>query len=164
MKKKVLCVILAALLMIISLAGCSEAVGEIAGNVAAVAQAELEAQVKAAFEKYKVNVIEFRPLLGKLNGEAGNIQFFCAALVQSDSEAVPQDVAETLSKIFYDAGLTLQTGTAIESSYLEHKSLAYKFTDFEAGKTYYTVWCYTDKIPSLSDLESAVKSTSEGVG
>jgi len=48
MKKKVLCVILAALLMIISLAGCSEAVGEIAGNVAAVAQAELEAQVKAA--------------------------------------------------------------------------------------------------------------------
>ena len=164
MKMKVICGFLAVFMILTCLTGCSEAVGEIAGNVAAVAQAELEAQVKAAFEKYKVDVIEFRPLLGKLNGENGDLQFFCAALVQSDSEAVPQDVAKTLSNLFHDAGLSVQTGVSIESSYLEHKSLTYKFTDFEAGKTYYTVWCYTDKLPSLSDLEHAVGSTSEGVG
>ena len=164
MKKLLIC-LLALVLMLGCLTGCGEAVGEIAGNVAEVAKAELEAQVKAAFEKYKVDVIEFKPLLGKLNGSDGTIQFFCAALVQSDSEAVPQDVADTLGKLFHDAGLTVQTGSAIESSYLEHKTLSYKFTGFEEGKTYYTVWCYTDKIPSLSDLKEAIPATnSPGVG
>jgi len=164
MKKSIIC-LLALILVLGCLTGCGEAVGEIAGNVAEVAKAELEAQVKAAFQKYKVDVIEFKPLLGKLNGEDGTIQFFCAALVQSDSEAVPQDVADTLSKLFHDAGLTLQTGTEIENGYLEHKQLSYKFSGFEDGKTYYTVWCYTDKIPSLSDLKDAIPATdAPGVG
>ena len=165
MKKSLICMILATVLLCCALSGCSEAVGEIAGNVAEVAKAELEAQVKAAFEKYKVEVLEFRPVLGKLNGADGTLQFYCAALVQSDSQAVPEDVAGTLSKMFHDAGLSIQTGTTIESDYLEHKELSYKFSDFQEGKTYYTVWCYTDKIPSLSDLEAAAKAaTSNGVG
>lgn len=163
--KKSMIYLLALILLLSCLTGCSEAMGEIAGNVTEVAKAELEAQVKAAFEKYKVEVIEFKPILGKLNGSDGTIQFFCAALVQSDSEAVPQDVADTLSKLFHDAGLTVQTGTKIESAYLEHKELSYKFSGFQDGKTYYTVWCYTDKIPSLSDLKEAIPATtSPGVG
>jgi hypothetical protein len=163
--KKSMIYLLALILLLSCLTGCSEAMGEIAGNVTEVAKAELEAQVKAAFEKYKVEVIEFKPILGKLNGSDGTIQFFCAALVQSDSEAVPQDVADTLSKLFHDAGLTVQSGTKIESGYLEHKELSYKFSGFQDGKTYYTVWCYTDKIPSLSDLKDAIPATtSSGVG
>ena len=51
MKKSLICMILATVLLCCALSGCSEAVGEIAGNVAEVAKAELEAQVKAAFEK-----------------------------------------------------------------------------------------------------------------
>ena len=157
--------LLALILLLSCLTGCSEAMGEIAGNVTEVAKAELEAQVKAAFEKYKVEVIEFKPILGKLNGSDGTIQFFCAALVQSDSEAVPQDVADTLSKLFHDAGLTVQTGTKIESAYLEHKELSYKFSGFQDGKTYYTVWCYTDRLPTLEDLKNLVPSESgSGVG
>ena len=152
-------------LLLCCLTGCGEAVGEIAGNVAEVAKTELENQVKAAFEKYKVDIIELKTAVGKLNGENGDIQFFCAALVQSDSEAVPRDVADSLSKLFHDAGLAVQTGSEIESNYLEHKELSFKFTGFDDGKTYYLVWCYTDKLPSLSDLESLVPSgTTGGVG
>ncbi len=165
MKKSTICLLLALALVFCGLTGCGEAVGEIAGNVAEVAKAELETQVKAAFEKYKVDVIEFKPVIGKLNGSDGTIQFFCAALVQSDSEAVPRDVANSLSKLFHDAGLTVQEGSKVESGYLEHKELSYKFAGFEEGKTYYTVWCYTDKIPSLSDLQNAIPATSSpGVG
>ncbi len=164
MKKNIICMLLALVLTFCCLTGCSEAVGEIAGNVAEVAQAELEAQVKAAFEKYKVDVIEFRPVIGKLNGESGELQFFCAALVQSESDAVPNSVSGNLGLMFHDAGVVVQEGSKIESEYLEHKELSFKFSDFEEGKTYYMVYCYTDKIPTLSDLEGAIKSTSESVG
>lgn len=165
MKKRILSLLLALVLVLCGLTGCGEAVGEIAGNVAEVAKAELETQVKAAFEKYKVDIIELKTSVGKLNGSSGDNQFFCAALVQSDSEAVPQDVADSLSKLFHDAGLAVQTGSEIENEYLEHKELSFKFTGFDDGKTYYVVWCYTDKLPSLSDLENLVPTgTSPGVG
>ena len=36
---------------------------------------------------------------------------------------------------------------------------------FEEGKTYYTVWCYTDRLPTLEDLKAlAPDSTGSGVG
>lgn len=159
MNKRILSAVLALVLMLLCFTGCSEAVGEIAGNVAQAAQEELEAQVKAAFEKYKVDVIEFKTAVGRLNGTSGDIQFFCAALVESDSDAVPNSVAGNLGLMFHDAGVMVQTGSKIESEYLEHKEISFKFDDFEEGKTYYVVYCYTDKLPTLNPTETA-----EGVG
>ena len=78
---------------------------------------------------------------------------------------MPAEIADSLSKMFHDAGLTVQAGSEIENEYLEHKSLRYKFTDFEDGNTYYTVWCYTDKLPSISDLNNlTTPETNPGVG
>ena len=151
--------------LLCGLAGCSEVAGEIAGNVAEVAKKELENQVKATFEKYKIEILDLKTAVGKLNGESEDIQFFCAVLVQSDSDTIPLSAADTLSKLFHDAGARIQTGTAIESDYLEHKSLVYKYETFEESKTYYTVWCYTDKLPSLEDLKELKEVlTTDGVG
>ena len=165
MKYRKLCLVMAVLMLLSMLSGCGEVVGEIADNVAETAKQELENQVKAAFEKYKVEVIEFKTTVGKLNGDSGDIQFFCAALVQSDSDKMPAEIAGNLSKMFHDAGLTVQVGSEIENSYLEHKNLSFKFTGFEDSKTYYTVWCYTDKLPSFSDLNNLTTPESKpGVG
>ena len=164
MIKKLTALILA-LLMIISMAGCSQIVGEIAGNVAEAAKKELENQVKLTFEKYKVDIIEFKSTAGKLSSASGNTQFFCAALITSESDVLPNSIAENLSKFFHDAGITVQTGNAIENRYLELKDLSFKFDGFSDGKTYYTVWCYTDKLPSLEDLKNLTSALStEGVG
>ena len=151
--------------LICGLAGCSDVAGEIAGNVAEAAKKELVNQVTATFEKYKIDILDLKTAVGKLNGDSTDVQFFCAVLVQSDSDSIPQSAADTLSKLFHDAGVKVQTGDKIESSYLEHKDLAYKQDAFEEGKTYYTVWCYTDKLPSLDDLkEIKAALTTEGVG
>ena len=151
--------------LLCGLAGCGDVAGEIAGNVAEAAKKELENQVKATFEKYKIEILDLKTAVGKLNGNSSDIQFFCAALVQSDSDAIPQSAADTLIKLFHDAGIHVQTGPAIENTYLEHKSLTFKFENFEEGKTYYTVWCYTDKLPSLEDLKELKDALStEGVG
>ena len=151
--------------LLCAFAGCSDVAGEIAGNVAEAAKKELENQVKATFEKYKIEILDLKTAVGKLSGDSSDVQFFCAVLVQSDSDAIPQSAADTLSKLFHDAGINVQTGTAIENTYLEHKSLSYKYENFEEDKIYYTVWCYTDKLPSLEDLKALKDSLStEGVG
>lgn len=162
--KRIVAVLLCLLLTVSMLSACGGVVGEIAGNVADAAKAELEAQVKATFEKYKVEILELRTAVGKLNGSSGDMQFFCAALVASDSPALPQSVADGLNKVFHDAGIAEQSGPDVVSSYLEHKSLSYKFADFGDGKTYYTVWCYTDKLPELSDLAALTESLSGSKG
>ena len=162
MKHRIICLMTAVLILCTLLTGCGEVVGEIADNVAETAKQELENQVKAAFETYKVEVIEFKTSVGKLNGTSGDIQFFCAALVQSESEKVPASVADSLSKMFHDAGITVQIGSDIENDYLQHKDLSFKFTEFIDGKTYYTVWCYTDKVLSFGD--STTPESNPGVG
>ena len=164
MFKKV-CALFLALSLVLALAGCGEVAGEIAGNVADAAKKELENQVKSTFEKYKIEILDMKTAVGKLGGESGDIQFFCAVLVQSDSDAIPQSAADTLSKLFHDAGIHVQTGSEISNSYLQNKELTYKFDGFGDGQTYYTVWCYTDKLPSLEDLKDLKDSLStEGVG
>ena len=155
MMKKVLALILA-LVMILSLAGCGEVAGDIAGNVADAAMKELEKQVTLTFEKYTVEVIEFKSTGGKISSTSGDTQFFCAALITSESDAIPNTIAENLSKLFHDAGITIQTAGPIENSYLELKSLAFNFDGFGDGKTYYTVWCYTDRLPTLEDLKEMI--------
>ena len=150
--------------LFLSFSGCGVA-GEIAGNVAEAAKKELENQVKATFEKYKIEILDMKTAVGKLSGTGGDVQFFCAALVQSDSDAIPQSAADTLSKLFHDAGINIQTGAEIENPYLEHKELSFKYDSFGDGKTYYTVWCYTDKLPSLEDLKEIKNAlTTEGIG
>ena len=162
MIKKFMALILV-LLTVCSLAGCGEVAGDIAGNVAEAAKKELENQIKQTFETYKMEILDMKSAVGKLNGESGDIQFFCAVLVQSDSPAIPQSAADTLSKLFHDAGIQIQTGSKIESDYLQHKDLSFKHEG--DGKTHYAVWFYTDRLPSLEDLKAlAPSATAQGVG
>lgn len=153
MFKRIISLFLVLILALGCFAGCGQVAGDIAGNVAEAAKKELEAQVKATFEKYKADVVELKPLIGKLSGDEGKTQFFCAALVRSDDPAIPQSAADTLGKIFQESGIAIQTGPKVESEYLEHKDLSFKFENFDDGETYYLVWCYTDKIPSVEDLK-----------
>lgn len=160
MKKSVICLLL---VLCMVLASCGEVAGDIAGNVADAAKKELENQIKQTFETYKIDIIEMKTAVGKLNGESGDIQFFCAVLVQSDSDAIPQSAADTLSKLFHDAGVMPQGGSSdVQSEYLEHKSITYQFESFYDGKRYFTVWFYTDKLPSLDDLKDIQSSLATG--
>ena len=153
------------LALLLTLGGCSEAVGEIASNVADAAVKELEVQVKATFETYKIDILDMKTAIGKLNGDSKDIQFYCAVLVQSDSDAIPQSAADTLSKLFHDAGINVQTGPVIDNSYLQNKTLSFKYDGFQDGQTYYCVWCYTDKLPTLEDLKDLTAAFStEAVG
>jgi len=162
-KKFVAAVLL--LCLTLSLAACGGVAGEIAGNVADAAKKELENQVKATFEKYKIEILDMKTAVGQLDGSSSDVQFFCAVLVQSDSDAIPQSAADTLGKLFHDAGINVQTAAAIENPYLQNKELSFKFDGFGDGKTYYCVWCYTDKLPSLEDLKNLKDTLStEGVG
>ena len=155
MKKCVICLLL---VLCMVLAGCGEVAGEIAGNVAEAAKKELENQIRQTFETYKIDIVEMKTAVGSLNGDGEDIQFFCAVLVRSDSDAIPRSAADTLRKLFHDAGVVAQDSDGVvDSDYLEHKSITYKFSSFDDGQTYYTVWFYTDKLPSLSDLESIAK-------
>lgn len=146
--KRCVAFLLALMLTATAFTGCSETVGEIAGNVADAAMEELENQVKAKLEEYKVDVVEIKTAVGKLNGSEGKSQFFCGVLVKAGSASGPESCAAALAKIFEDAGSTLQTGTKIESTYLEHKDLSFKGSNFEDGETYYLIYAYTSKLPT----------------
>ena len=159
--KRMICAILALVMMLGLLSGCGEVAGEIAGNVAEAAKTELEKQVKAAFEKHKMSVLELKSSLGKLNGDEGELQFFCAVLVQSDTDLMPNSVADSLKLMFTDTGVKVQESNTIESEYLEHKELSFKYDKFEEGKTYYMVYCYSDQIPSLEDIQQMAKAVLE---
>ncbi len=154
MTKRIFALLTAALLML-SLAGCSETAGKIAGNVADAAMTELKNQIKLTLEENKLTVVEMETAFGALNGD-GEAQFFCAALVKSDATMVPQSTADTLAKIFTDAGLIQQTGSQIESPYLVHKELGFDHSDFSDG-SYYVIYVYHEDIsvtmPTLSPKE-----------
>ena len=151
------------LTLLVSLAGCSEVAGEIAGNVADAAKKELENQIKQTFETYKIDILDMKSAVGKLNDSNGDLQFFCAVLVQSESPAIPQSAADTLAKLFHDAGIHVQSGAKIDNDYLQNKELSFKLEG--DGATHYTVWFYTDKLPTLEDLKGLKDALStEGVG
>ena len=121
--------------------GCSETVGEIAGNVADAAMEELEEQVKAALEKNKVDVIEMKTVYGKLNDDGSDVQFFCAALIRSDATELPQAAADAIGKLVTESGLIVQTGSILATDLLVHKEIVFKHTDFSAGN-YYVIYAY----------------------
>jgi len=140
MKYKFLSVLLAALLVLTCFTGCGDAVGKIAGSVADAALAELENQIKQTLEENKLEVKELKTVFGALNG-SGESQFFCAALIKSESSAIAESTAKTLDKIFTDAGVLEQTGSKVNSPYLEHKSVEFKHSDFSDG-TYFVIYVY----------------------
>lgn len=141
MKYKVFSLLLAVALLAACLSGCGETVGEIAGNVADAAMKELETQVKKTLEENKLEVVEIKTVFGALNDEGSEHQFFCAALVRSEAQAIPQATAETLAKVFTDAGLLTQTTSKVDSPYLVHKDITFKHSDFSDG-TYYVIFAY----------------------
>lgn len=142
------------LALLLGLCGCSEAVGEIASNVADAAVKELEVQVKKTLEKYKVDVIEVKSAVGKLNNDSdSDLQFFCGVLVRSNSDSLPQSCASALGKLFEQAGVHGQTGSEVDSEYLVHKTITFKHTDFSSGD-YYLIWAYSSSLTQkLSELE-----------
>lgn len=153
MKRKFFSLLLSALLLMGLLAGCSEVVSDIAGNVAQAARDELVNQIKLNLEKHKVDVIEMKTAAGKLNDEGGELQFFCAALVRSDSDAVPNAVASAMDKLFEEAAVGVQTESKISSPHLVHKELTFDFADFEDGSTYYIIYFYSsDMSIQLPDI------------
>jgi len=139
--RKLISVVLV-ILLVTALTGCA-VVGDIAGNVADAAAKELENQLKATLEKHKVEVVEVKTAFGNLNSNDDMaLQFFGAALIQSDSDTAAENCAKALDAVFEEAGFMTQTGSAIEVKYLVHKTLSYDHTDFSEGN-YYTVYVYS---------------------
>lgn len=154
MTRKVLSVLLAFMLMSAMLTGCG-AVGDIAGSVAEAAGKELENQVKAALEKHKVEVVELKTAVGRLNDEGSDLQFFCAVLVKAESDTVVNGCAEAMDAVFEYAGVIPQTSSKVECPYLIHKEVTFDHRDFSSGG-YYTIYIYNSSI--AGDLLGA-KST-----
>lgn len=148
------------LVLLLMLSGCSQTVGEIAGNVADAAVRELEVQVRQTLEEYKIDVLEVKSTAGKLNDDNdSDLQFFCAVLVRSNSDALPRRCADALGKLFRQSGISTQTRSEIDSDYLVNKSLSFKHTDFSQGN-YYLIWVYTS-LPAGNPFAS---ETEAGVG
>ena len=158
MKRKFLSLILAAA-MVLSLCGCGGTAGQIAGSVMDAAMNELRNQMVQLLEKNKLEVVEVKTAFGQLNDNGGKYQFFIAALVKSNGVSVPQSTADTMGKIFSDAGLTVQTSSSLENSHLVHKDITFKHTDYSAGN-YYVIWGYAaDLSIDLPDLSQLIEST-----
>jgi len=133
--RKRICIFLVLVLLIL-LAGCSAA-GEIVDKVAQAAMEELKVQLQTTFEKNKIEVLQVKTAVGKLNDEGGKLQLFFGFLVRSENPQQIQNVTEAMKKMFPQAGCAPQTGTAIESPHLVHKELS-----FDAGKLADPSNCY----------------------
>ncbi len=158
MKRKLLALFLA-VFMTLSLCGCGETAGKIADSVIDAAVTELKNQVKQLLEQNKLEVVEIKTAFGKLNDDGGKYQFFIAALVKSNATAVPQSTADTMAKLFTDAGLTVQTTSQLENTHLVHKDITFKQTDFSAGG-YYVIWGYASDLSiELPDLSGLLETT-----
>jgi len=128
--RKLICIFLAVLL-VAALAGCSVA-GEIVDKVAQAAVEELKNQLQTAFEQNKIDVLQVKSAVGKLNDEGGQLQLFFGFLVRSENSQNLQTVADALSSSLGQSGCVPQTEAAIDSPYLVHKTLSFdadKVTD-----------------------------------
>lgn len=150
--RKMIAFILALAFIVCCFAGCGEAVSEVADSVLSAAKAELENQIKTKIEEYKVTVVETKTAVGKLNGD-GKYQFYCAILIQTNTESSAADCADGLGKVFGTTGYMKQTGSQVESEYLVNKTITYKQTDFSEDN-YYTVYVYTEDLTKIVDLSS----------
>lgn len=157
--KKILCLLLVLSCVAGLLTSC-DMVASIAGNVLEAAKEELVTQVESTVEKYKVSIKEVKPLVGKLNDEGGKYQFFCALLVQTNTESNAKECANALGKAFTEAGCAPQTQSNLENKHLVHKSIAYSTSDFSEGN-YYTVYVYTADLSKLVDLNALAEKLKE---
>ena len=160
--KKILALLLAAMLLCLS--GCSgfgDIVGNIAGNVAQAAEEELKNQIRQTLQEYKIEVVEMKTAVGKLNSETDSkLQFFCAVLITASSDQGLNACVSALQAVFPEAGSMKQTQSKVEHSHLANKGITYDFTGFSDGKAYYTVYAYVPDISiKLPDLESMIPST-----
>ncbi len=140
MKRRFFSLLLAAL-MLLALCGCGGTAGEIADSVMDAAMKELKNQVTALLEKNKLEVVEIKTAFGQLNDEGSKYQFFIAALVRSNSTDIPQSTANSMDKLFTEAGLTPQSASRLDNPHLVHKDITFKHTDYSAGN-YYVIWGY----------------------
>ena len=142
------------LMLLITLSGCGEIVGDIASNVAGAAVQELEAQIKEAVQTYSVDVVEIKSAVGKLNNDSeSDLQFFCGVLVRSNSDKFPMSGAATLGKAFDEAGCHPWHKSEIDNDHLVNKKLTFKHSDFSTGD-YYLIWFYTASFTEkLSEIE-----------
>ena len=176
MKFKVTALMLVLSILLV-LSGCGEVVGEIAGNVADAAARELETQIRKTIEEYKVEVIEIKSAVGKLDDSSDSSQqFYCGVLVRSNSDVLPQSAAVTLGKIFEEAGCHRWAKSEIDNDHLVNKKLAFNHTDFSSGD-YYLIWGYTSsltqkltdalesiELPTIPDSWLPDQHADEGVG
>ena len=138
----------------LSFGSCRGVVGDIAGNVADAALKELEVQIRKTVEEYKVDVVEVKSAVGRLNNESDSrVQFFCGVLVRSNSDALPKGGAEALDGLFEQSGIQKQTESQIENPLLVNKKIAFKHSDFSSGD-YYMIWVYSPSLTQkLQELE-----------
>jgi hypothetical protein len=156
--KKIVALLLATVLF--CLTGC-QVVGDIAGNVAEAASEELKKQVQQALQEHKVEVVELKTAVGKLNDESdAKLQFFCAVLLKTNSQDSLNACVGTLGSLFPESGSVVQTQSKVESDHLVHKGITYDFTGFSEDQVYYTVYAYVPDISiKLPDLESMIPSS-----
>ena len=94
-----------------------------------------------------VQLIETVSVCGKLNGNGNGMNYFGAALVTSDTaEDVDALVAE-LEEKFENVGSTLQEGTQVNVSYLEHSTLFFDEAAFQDDQAYYCIYYYVHEHP-----------------
>lgn len=142
--RKLICFLLVVAL-IAALSGCNAA-GEIADKVAQAAMEELKVQVQATFEKNKVEVLQVKSALGKLNDDGGKLQLYLAFLVRSENPQQIQSVADALSKVG-QAGCAPQTSANVQSPYLTHKEISFDADKLTDPTNCYLVYLY---IPEFS--------------
>ena len=166
MKRNVLFLLLM-LALIFSLCGCNGTVGEIASNVLDAAAEELKVQVARVIEENKVEVVELKTAIGRLNDEGPRYQFFIAVLVRTNSPTAAQGSADTLSGLFTETGVMIPTAGTLESEYLVHKSITFNHSDFSGGN-YYVIYGYqedlTASLPSLTTEPSETAALPESTG
>ena len=140
--------------LLLTLCGCSEVVNDIAGNVADAALKELEVQIRDTVNEYKVEIVELKSAVGRLNNDSdSDLQFFCGLLVRSNSDALPQSVCDALDNLFERSGMCRQKGSTIQSELLSNKTISFKHTDFSSDD-YYLIWVYSPSLTQkLSELE-----------
>ncbi len=131
-------------------AGCGDAVSDITDSVLSAAKTELENQVKAKIQEYKVEVVETKTVFGQLNDE-GKHQFYCAILIKTNAESSAEDCANGVGKLFGTSGYVKQTGSQVESEYLVKKTVTYNQTDFSEDN-YYTVYVYVADMTKVIDF------------
>lgn len=145
--RKIIAWIMALACTVCLFAGCSD-MSDIAGNVLEAAREELVNQIKAKVEEYKVTVVETKTAVGKLNDDGGQYQFFCAILVQTNTESSAEDCANAMASLFGKAHYMAQSGSQVHSEFLIHKTITYDHTDFSAGN-YYTIYVYAEDLTSI---------------